>query len=168
MSRYTITQSARIAAPAARLYGIIADYRAGHRAIVPPRNFPRLEVLEGGVGAGTVIEFDMRVLGATRTARATITEPEPGRRLVETIPDGAVVTTFTVVPHGDAAAEVTIATELPVRGGLLGEVEGRLAGAALRKVYREELSRLADYAVRGADAGVTRPSGGPWSRPVDA
>ena len=157
MSRYTITASARIAAPAERLYGIIADYRVGHPAILPPRAFPRgLTVLEGGVGEGTVIQFEMRVLGVARTARAVITEPQPGRTLVETISDDGVVTTFTVVPRGAGSADVTFATELPTRSGFLGEIEGRLAGAALRKVYREELSRLADYAVQRDANGLER------------
>jgi len=41
-------------------------------------------VEEGGIGAGTVIRFQMRILGRLRTFHAAITEPEPGGVLVET------------------------------------------------------------------------------------
>ena len=54
---------------------------------------------QGGIGAGTVIRFQMSALGQKRTLRAEITEPEPGRVLVETYLDSnGAVTTFTVDP----------------------------------------------------------------------
>ena len=59
MPSYIISHTARIAAPAARCYGVIADYHVGHPAIVPPRAFGPLVVEQGGVGAGTQIRFTM-------------------------------------------------------------------------------------------------------------
>ena len=47
-------------------------------SILPPRVFHDLTVEEGGVGAGTVIRFGMRVLGVDRWIRARITEWRPG------------------------------------------------------------------------------------------
>jgi hypothetical protein len=94
-----VTATARIAAPPERVYAIIANYRDGHPRILP-KEFRGLTVEEGGIGAGTIIRFQMRVLGATTTYRAAITEPEPGRVLVETNFEGnAAVSTFTVNPQ---------------------------------------------------------------------
>jgi hypothetical protein len=63
VSTYQASVSRHIPAPPARLYSIIADYRAGHPHILPERFFPGLEVERGGVGAGTVIGFTIAVAG---------------------------------------------------------------------------------------------------------
>ena len=128
------------AAPA-RVYRVIADYRNGHPRILPGE-FRELTVEQGGIGEGTVIAFAMKVFGRVRRSRAAITEPEPGRVLVETALDGSgVVTTFTVnaVRGG---SEVTIATVLPGTNW----IEGKVAAWFLRGVYRKELALLADCA----------------------
>src|SRR3954469_19904465 len=110
-----------------RVYNIIANYREGHPRILP-KQFSNLVVEQGGVGAGTVIRFQMGVLGRKQTFRAAITEPEPGRVLVETYLDGnGAVTTFTVNPgSAPADSQVTISTEIPVRAGFLGKIERTL------------------------------------------
>lgn len=74
------TASAVIPAPPGVVYGILADYRVGHLAILPPRYFRNPRVLEGGTGAGTRIAFQVVVWGSTSDLQATITEPAPGRR----------------------------------------------------------------------------------------
>jgi Polyketide cyclase / dehydrase and lipid transport len=139
-----------VRAPAARVYAILADYREGHPRILPPRYFGSLEVLAGGVGAGTEIRFHMRALGTRRTLRAVITEPDPGHILLETDPESGTVTTFTVEPDAPSQqASVTIATGLPVRPGLRGILERWLAARFLRRVYADELQRLASVAETG-------------------
>jgi hypothetical protein len=142
-----IAASSRIAAPAAAIYAVIADYHDGHRRIVPPRVFLWLAVDKGGVGAGTGIRFAMRVFGSVRVSRGEVTEPEPGRVLVETYPDTGDVTTFIVDPlPAQGATEVTITTDLHVPDGLLGRIQGFMAERFLLPLYREELQRLADVA----------------------
>src|SRR5262249_37362571 len=117
MARIQATASAVIDAPATAAYGILTDYRHGHPRILPPRYFSGLEVERGGTGAGTVIHFRMHALGATRTLRAEISEPEPGRTLVETYLGSGEVTTFTVEPlEGGGRCRVTILTEWTSRG----------------------------------------------------
>lgn len=146
-ARHTITASATIPARRERVYSLIANYHDGHPRILP-KQFKSLMVEQGGVGAGTVIRFQMSVFGKTQTFRAAITEPDPGHTLVETYLDAnGVVTTFTVNP-GSAPADshVTISTELPVRSGLLGYVEKTLATALLRRMYVKELENLARVA----------------------
>src|SRR5688572_10890558 len=133
MSSDRISASAIIAAPPRELYGIIADYREKHPRILPQPPFESLVVEEGGRGEGTVVQVNMRVLGRHQAFRATITEPEPGRVLVETN-DTGYVTTFTVDPldGGDRAA-VTISTEAPHKG-LVGALESWFVGRLLRPV----------------------------------
>jgi hypothetical protein len=101
MPRHRVSASAVVRAPAGRVYAILADYRHGHPRIVPRPPFGPLEVEQGGTGAGTVVRFQMRLLGRTRTFRAAVTEPEPGRVLVETDLGRGAVTTFTVDPCGE-------------------------------------------------------------------
>ena len=148
----TVAAESVIEAPAATAYGIIADYRNGHPRIVPPAYFQDLTVERGGVGAGTLIRFRARAFGLSRTLRAEVTEPDPGRVLVETDPDTGVRTTFTVTPRdGDRRAHVVIATELPARG-LRGWLEAVMARPLLRKVYAQELERLATVAAESPAA----------------
>jgi hypothetical protein len=78
-----------------------------------------------------------------------VTEPQPGRVLVEKDLDRPTVTTFTVErgAHEDEAI-VTFDTELESRSGVLGAVERWVSTAFLQRVYREELGNL-DRVARG-------------------
>jgi len=145
--RHTISASAIIPARRDRVYSLIADYRDGHQRILP-KQFSSLIVEQGGTGAGTIIRFQMSTLGKKQNFRAAITEPEPGRVLVESDLDtNGAVTTFTVDP-GTAPADshVTISTELPVRGGLVGHIERMFSTMLLRPIYTKELENLARVA----------------------
>lgn len=144
---HVVRASALIPARRERVYNILANYRDGHPRILP-KQFSNLVVEQGGLGAGTVIRFQMSVFGRKQTFRAEISEPEPGRVLVETYLDAnGAITTFTV-DEGTAPADsrVTISTELPVRGGFLGLIEGKLSGVSLRPIYERELENLARVA----------------------
>jgi hypothetical protein len=158
MATLVVSESRRIPAPPREVYAIIADYTEGHPHIMPSAYFRNIEVEKGGVGAGTRIRFDVTALGTTRTMHADIEEPSPGRILVERDVEGRSVTTFKVIPAREGReSDVTIMTELKVRGGILGVVERVASKAFLERVYREELARLAAYAASGA--GALRPSG---------
>ncbi len=145
MPQVSATASVVIPAPPEVVYGIIADYHAGHPAILPPRFFQNLTVLEGGIGAGTRIALQLRSWGTARDLQARVTEPLPGRRLVETYEDGTE-TAFTVEPEsGGREARVTISTTYE-KAGLRGWIEGMLVPGFLRSVYAEELRMLSDAA----------------------
>lgn len=143
--KHIISASAVIPARRERVYSLIANYQDGHPRILP-KQFSNLTVEQGGIGAGTVIRFQMSFFGKKQNFRGVVSEPEPGRVLVETYEDGAV-TSFIVDP-GTAPADsrVTIKTELPVRSGFLGQIEGMLAGLLLRPIYTTELQNLARVA----------------------
>jgi hypothetical protein len=72
--RHIISASAIIPARRERVYSLIANYRDGHPRILP-KQFSNLTVEQGGMGAGTVIRFQMSILGKTQAFRAAITEP---------------------------------------------------------------------------------------------
>ena len=139
-TRYLVSQSARIAAPAASVYGVLADYHDGHPSILPSV-FSNFVVEQGGRGAGTLTRFDVRAFGRTQSFRHEVLEPEPGRVLVERDRDLDSRTTFTVEPTGHESL-VTIRTELVSRPGLAGMIERFLSTRFLTRVYREELQKL--------------------------
>jgi hypothetical protein len=147
--KHVISASATIPAAPARVYDILADYVDEHPRILPSE-FSDLVVEQGGIGAGTMIRFKMRVLGRTQNYRAIVTEPEPGRVLMETYfePDGTV-TTFIVDPESNGAhSRVTFSTSMPVREGFAGKI-ARFAGTRLlRPIFERELGLLAARASR--------------------
>ena len=147
IAKHTVSASAIIPARQKRVYSLLANYRDGHARILP-RQFSDLVVEQGGIGAGTVIRFQMRVLGKKQRFRASVTEPEPERVLVERYLDSnTAITTFTV-DAGTAPADsrVTISTELRVRSGFPGWIDRKLSTLLLRPIYRKELENLARVA----------------------
>jgi hypothetical protein len=134
----------RIDVPAEVAYHCLADYREHHRpeGFLPPA-FSAFEIHRGGIGAGTEASWTVD-LGDGRKGRmsAVITEPDPGRRLVET-GDG-VVTTFSVAPSGSGCVVRfdTVFDEPGLSGVLLRLFIGRMLGP----LYADELARLDIYA----------------------
>ena len=143
MGTQTATATRIINAPAKTIYNIIADYRNGHPHILPKEYFLSMDVEEGGFGAGTIVNFEMRLLGQTKSFRSIITEPEPGRLLVETDVKTSIPTSFHIEPAaGGHQTRLTIATEL--KGQTV--VEGFIAKLLLQKVYHQELELVAKKA----------------------
>jgi len=152
------SSSAVIRAPARVVYGLLADYQGGHPRILPPRYFPWLKVERGGVGAGTVIRFKMRAFGATREIQSVITEPEPGRTLVETDQGSGARTRFTVLEEvAGETCRVEIETVWEAKG-VRGWIEQMTAPPFLRRVYQEELTSLAALAEGKPDAQGRGPA----------
>ena len=137
------TATKDIQVPAEILYNIIADYSRMHWMILPKQYFLSLEVEEGGFGAGTIVNFAMRILGQTQSFHSLITEPEPGRLLVETDIKSGIATSFHIVPiEKEGQTRVSISTELKGRNFL----EAWIAKLVLQKIYRLELELLAQVA----------------------
>jgi uncharacterized protein YndB with AHSA1/START domain len=153
MATYRILAEAQIAAPAATVYRIFADYQNLHEQILPKPPFGTITVLQGGYGAGTVIEFQTKTFGSVRHFHAEISEPEPGQVLVETDRKGGVVTQFIVEAISGASeskpeCRVQIVTDIAVRDGWLGPVEGWLTKKLLYPTYQQELKNLAQLAAK--------------------
>ncbi len=146
MSGYKFSVSSLISAPPEIVYGIIADYKNGHPKILPNPPFVSLVVLKGGYGAGSVLQVQMKVAGKLQTFKTTVTEPEPGRVLVETN-DTGYMTTFTVKPRDDGKNSfVTFTTEIPGDSKLLKRIEFFFSKMILPAVYKKELEMLNEFA----------------------
>ena len=143
MAHIHVAAERPIAAPAERVYHYIADFREHHHRFLPPA-FSDFQVEQGGVGAGTVVCFTVTSGGRPRAFRSLVSEPVPGRVLMETDTYSGAVTTFSVAPEG-AGSRVRIATSWRAPG-LMGLIERLLAPRVLRKIYVDELTRLDRYA----------------------
>jgi hypothetical protein len=137
-------------APAAAVYGYIADMRGHHPHFLPPA-FSDFQVESGGMGEGTITRFTLTAGGRTRQYRMTVAEPEPGRILTESDTGSSAVTTFTVGPQ-DGRALVRISTTWEGAGGIGGFFERLFAPRAMRGIYADELERLDAYARAQRDA----------------
>lgn len=122
------------------LFNIVADYHNGHQAILPKPPFVALKVLEGGFGHGTRIECDIKFLGKLTTFRATVTVPEEGKIIRETIDDGTI-TTYLFDEVGANKTAVTIKTE-----GEANFLFAYMTRKMLTPVYEREISMLESYA----------------------
>lgn len=140
----TVRQS--LQASAATVYSILRDYHDLHPRILPPA-FHDLTITAGGVGAGTSLRVAFTVWGQTRVFEMDVTEPEPGRVLVETDRPTGTVTTFTVEPTGDRTCDVTFDTKLPDTPGIAGWIERFFSRRLLTSTYRDELARLQALAI---------------------
>jgi hypothetical protein len=139
----SVTQA--VAVPVETVYRIIADYHDAHQKILPTPPFGALVVERGGTGAGTVIRFEMKSFGSTRSFRAEISEPDPGRVLVETDVESGIQTTFALAPGAETGCLLTITTDYQ-RAGLRGWIERIFAPPYLRAIYRAEIGNLARLA----------------------
>jgi Polyketide cyclase / dehydrase and lipid transport len=139
------------------VYAFLSDYRTNHPRILPPEHFLDYRVEEGGKGAGTVVTFRLRAGGRERPYRMRVSEPEPGRTLVENDANSSLVTSFVVAPEsGGQQSRVRITTEWAGSGGIGGFFERTFAPGAIRRIYDDELNRLASaVAPSGATAGQT-------------
>ncbi len=146
MSEVYVEASDVIDARPEEIYAILTDYRVEHPAILPKPYFEELTVEQGGQGAGTVFHLRMKVLGRTFAYRQTVSEPQPGRVLVEATDDASVVTTFTLEPLDEGRqTRVTIATATKASPGLVGVMERLTTPPVTGRIYRQELRNLAEY-----------------------
>jgi hypothetical protein len=138
MAEIVISETAVLQAPPEVVYGIFADYHEGHPSVLPRPHFGRLVVERGGTGAGTRFTVEAREGLKMRTYRMDVTEPEPGRLLVETDTESDLVTHFRVEPAEGGASRMTITTRY-TRGGLRGWLEARLLPRLARPVFLREM-----------------------------
>jgi hypothetical protein len=132
-----------IDAPAAVVYHLLSDYREHHRpgGFLPP-TFEQLEITRGGVGAGTEYRLLMAIGGRRRAVNATVSEPVPGHKLVET--GSGIETTFTVEQTVEGA-QVRFDTVID-DGGFQGILNRLFAARMIGPIYEDELRRLEDHA----------------------
>jgi hypothetical protein len=99
-----------IDAPAEVIYHCLADYRHHHRpGEFLLAAFRDQEVDHGGIGAGTELSYVVAAGGRRRPVTAIVTEPEPGRTLVET---GSGFETTSTVEPADGGTRVRFETAI--------------------------------------------------------
>jgi uncharacterized protein YndB with AHSA1/START domain len=145
MTKVSAQATALIPAAPERIYAILRDYENHHPRILPVKYFVEFHLEEGGQGAGTVFRGKTRAMGQERPFHMRVSEPEPGRRLVETDVDTGLETTFTVAPEA-GGSRVTIGSVWQPAGGFAGWLERQLTPGVMRKIYLAELEKLAKYA----------------------
>ena len=145
MAPITVSAERAIDAPATTVYGFIADMREHHPRFLPPA-FSDFQVESGGVGAGTIIRFTVTAGGRSRQYRTVVTEPEPGRVMIESDTTSSTVTTTTVTPRDDNTCLVRFSTTWDGAGGVGGIFERIFAPRVMRGIYADELERLNAYA----------------------
>ena len=152
MGQINVAKEGPVGAPPEFVYGLVADMREHHPRFLPPA-FSDLVVEEGGVGAGTVYRFKLKVGGRTRDGHMRVDEPEPGRVMTESDLESSLVTTWTFTPEGDGS-RVRIATTWEGAGGIGGLFERLFAPRVLERLYADELVRLDRYAREQASASA--------------
>lgn len=146
--------SAVIDAPPARVYAIFADYRKAHPQILPKPYFGDLKVEKGGKGAGTIYRTSITVMGMTTHYYMVVTEPEPGRKMVETDEQLGVVTSFIIDPvEGGQKSHVTLATDWTPKPGIMGWIEKLSTPGVMHKIYDAELKNVQEYVTKAKQGG---------------
>jgi hypothetical protein len=146
MSKVIVNASDVIDARPEQIYAILSDYRVGHAAILPKPYFKEMIVEQGGQGEGTIIRLKMNVFGQEYTYHQIVTEPEPGRLLVETDMNTGQFSSFTLEPlNGGAQTRVTIHSEFPGKPGIAGWMEKLMQPPITRHIFKKELRNLAEY-----------------------
>lgn len=142
MSDIQVEASRTIDAPAEVVYQILKDYRERHPSILPPA-FHDYGVEEGGEGAGTVFHVNVRAGGRDRVYHMRVSEPNPGRVIQEKDTTTSLTTSFTVTPVDDNHSTLRIATQWTGGSGIGGFMERTFAPGVMRRIYIEELDRIA-------------------------
>ena len=145
MGQIKVKAAAVINAQPEDVYATIADYRKGHPSILPKESLYDLQVEEGGYGAGTIMRFKSRILGVEQSFHHRVSEPEPGRVLVEQDIDSVqnVTTSFTVIPVDQGQkSHVEISTTMNASPGLKGFIERVVVPLFNLPIYRKELKLL--------------------------
>ena len=135
------------------VHHLFADFVNHHPKFLPP-SFGNLNIESGGYGAGTVYTFTQRSAGRTRAFKMRVTEPDPGRILIEHDQLSNLKTTFTFTPVGQQT-RITLETVWESAGGLSGMLEAWFAPMLMRGLYRDELDRFEAYANKLQEASHT-------------
>lgn len=146
MRTLTVKISRTYDQPIEKLYGVISDYRDGLPHIVPKAYFKGWEVERGGQGAGTIVNVTMSFFGKSFPFRLEVTEPKPGRVLVETDTDTGKYTRFTFAPTKEGSrVTLTIDSAIPIQPGVFGYLKALNVAFFAKRIYKAEMEGLANW-----------------------
>ncbi len=91
------------------------------------------------------------VMGREFPFRQIVSEPEPGRVILETNMDTGQYSKFIFEPlNGGKQTRITISSEFPVSPGFTGVIDRLTTAPMARKMFTKELQNLADYVANKA------------------
>ncbi len=129
------------AAPDAVL-AAVSDYQTVRPRILPSQ-YSGYQVLQGGIGAGTVATWKLQATESrVRHVKADI--DVAGKTVIEKDANSSMVTNWTVAPAGTGAT-VTVKTSWTGGTGVKGFFEKTFAPQGLRKIQAETLANLKKY-----------------------
>ena len=153
MAEIVVSATEVLRAPPEVVFAIFADYHEAHPSVLPRPHFGALVVEHGGTGAGTRFTVQAREGLRMKTYRMEVSEPGPGRELLEQDLDSDLATRFIVEPaEGGRHARVTIRTRW-TRRGVRGWVERLLVPRLAGPVFRQELRNVERLALERTAAG---------------
>jgi hypothetical protein len=145
MKQIKVKAAAVLAARSEDAYATIADYREGHPNIMPKENWYNFQLEQGGYGEGTVYHITSCVLGVEKSYHHRVSEPEPGRILVEheigSIPEETNRFTVRPLEQGEKC-HVEIAVTMNPSPGLKGLVERVVVPLVIPALLCKELKLL--------------------------
>ncbi|GGN89676.1 SRPBCC family protein [Nocardia rhizosphaerihabitans] len=140
MGQVSASSSVVVAADPQRTLEAIGDYETIRPRILSS-HYRDYKVVEGGKGAGTVVEWTLQATEKrSRNVRANVTVSDS--ILTERDANSSMVNTWTVTPDG-AGSQVTLRTTWQGAGGVSGIFEGIFAPLGLKKIQAEVLANLA-------------------------
>jgi carbon monoxide dehydrogenase subunit G len=117
----------------------VADYKTVRPKILSS-HYSDYQVLQGGVGAGTVAKWKLQATKSrVRDVQASV--DVAGKTVIEKDANSSMVTNWTVAPAGTGAT-VTVKTSWNGAGGVKGFFEKTFAPLGLKKIQAEVLENL--------------------------
>ncbi len=117
----------------------IADY-TDVRPRILPEQYSDYQVVQGGVGAGTVAKWKLQAT-KSRVREVQASVDVAGRTVIEKDANSSMVTNWTVAPAGTGST-VTVKTSWTGAGGVKGFFEKTFAPLGLRKIQAATLENL--------------------------
>ena len=125
------------------VFAALADYHGVRPRILPPE-MTGYDLVEGGRGGGTRFRYQFHATRKrVRQVDAAVTEPEPGRQLLEADRGSSLRVFWNVADAAGGRSRVTVRVSWGGGAGVGGFFERRFAPGGIRRVYRTELDRLA-------------------------
>ena len=152
-ARVSVEIERTVDAPMERVWALLRDYRRARPRLLT-EHFSDYAVHQGGEGAGTVIEYRLRVGRHQGRHVIAVQEPVAGRMLRERDRTSALVSTWTLTPGGEGELTVlrlAVALRDPQTSGWLARVRAR---RALRRLCGQLLERV--DADRGGERSLLR------------
>jgi hypothetical protein len=137
MHKITVEESKLIGGEPSKVYRIIADPK--HHAKILPAQY-----LDYKAESDDIVSFGLVFAGKRQDMRARIEQTEPNRVFKEYGLDAPIVTEFVLDEQPDGTL-VTIRTVYECKRGIQGWIERLFVPGMLRRLFDEELTKLARY-----------------------